>query len=151
MTQFCWCRGGTDPPKNDKIFRKLKLTGIFRCSFMFKTRGKFWFLPKSSFDPPYMGSEDFAHFRSFWWFGGTGRKFNVWSYLLYFGFCESIILFNSPRHPPDTSSHPQTPPDTLRTPYRHPIDTLQTPSRLESFTFFLGSQGSTLGQNGTYT
>ena len=39
-------RGGTDPPKNDKIFRKLKLTGIFRCSFMFKNRGK-WFLSKS--------------------------------------------------------------------------------------------------------
>ena len=56
-------RGGTDPPKNDKIFRKLKLTGIFRCSFMFKNRGKFWFLPKSSFDPPYMGSEVFDHFR----------------------------------------------------------------------------------------
>ena len=56
-------RGGTDLPKNDKIFRKLKLTGIFRCSFMFKNRGKFWFLSKSSFDPPYMGSENFDHFR----------------------------------------------------------------------------------------
>ena len=51
-------RGGTDPPKNDKIFRKLKLTGIYRCSFMFKNRGKFWFLPKTSFDPPYGGSEN---------------------------------------------------------------------------------------------
>ena len=51
-------RGGTNPPKNDKIFRKLKLTGIFRCSFMFKNRGKFWFLPKTSFDPPYGGSEN---------------------------------------------------------------------------------------------
>ena len=50
--------GGTDPPKNDKIFRKLKLTGIFRCSFLFKNRGKFWFLPKTSFDPPYGGSEN---------------------------------------------------------------------------------------------
>ena len=56
-------RGGTDPPKNDKIFRKLKLTGIFRCSFIFKNRGKFWFLSKSSFDPPYMGSENFDYFR----------------------------------------------------------------------------------------
>ena len=66
--QFIWAavaktrnllgRGGTNPPKNDKIFRKLKLTGIFRCSLMFKNRGKFWFLPKTSFDPPYGGSEN---------------------------------------------------------------------------------------------
>ena len=61
--ELCYARGGTDLPKNDKIFRKLKLTGIFRCSFMFKNRGKFWFLSKSSFDPPYMGSENFDHFR----------------------------------------------------------------------------------------
>ena len=55
--------GGTDSPKKYKIFRKLKITGIFRCSFMFKNRENFWFWSKSSFDPPYMGSENVDHFR----------------------------------------------------------------------------------------
>ena len=89
---------------------------------MFKNMGKFWFLTKSLFDPPYMGSEDFDHFRSFRWFGGTGRKSNVWSYLLYFGFCKSIIVYNPPVHPPDILRHPQTPSG-------HPPHTFETPSR----------------------
>ena len=55
-------REGTDSPKSDKVLNKLKLTGIFRYSFMFKIRGIFSFLPKSAFDPPYMGSEDFENY-----------------------------------------------------------------------------------------
>ena len=51
---------------------------------MFKIRGKFWFLTKSLFDPPYMGSTDFKNH----YIGGQNPKSSKVGGVTYQNLCE---------------------------------------------------------------